>query len=303
MPVLVGYANGNKYYYNSDGSGGATLEVPEDGVDSGISSTLVINSLEDEMAYYGMTPEEIQNVMNKINGVSSLESNPKPATITDPITGNTTISPNGSLLSNSAQSLKNTTEFQKATIELEKQKLQAMNTQNEIQKKQLDLMDYNLIMQGQIFTQLAELNENLNKQTIAISNQTLKTIVNVDTTKLSEANAKIAEYYDKISISQNAINEKSLEKLNKELEKDITFEGKTYSKVELEKLKDLETLKNVKDENETLLNDALELVEDFMTDGFDVAYNPLAFILGELKTEFSKDSAEIETKYNLKGAK
>lgn len=195
MAQQVGYANGQKYYYDDvvDDNKDIVIYMPEEGSGVLASETLVINSLEDEMAYYGMTPEEIQNVMNKINGVSSLESNPKPATITDPITGNTTTSPNGSLLSNSAQSLKNTTEFQKATIEIEKQKIQAMNTQNEIQKKQLDLMDYNLIMQSEIYSQLFSLNENLKAQTTAISNQTLKTTVNVDTTKLSEANVKIAE--------------------------------------------------------------------------------------------------------------
>lgn len=213
MPVLVGYANGNKYYYNSEGSGGATIEVPEEGVDSGVSSTLVFNTLEEEMAYYGMTPEEIQNVMNKINGVSSLESNPKPATITDPKTGNTTTNPNGSLVSNSAQSLKNTTEFQKATIEIEKQKLQAMNTQNEIQKKQLDLMDYNLIMQSQIYSQLADLNANLNKQTTAISNQNLsptfqagQTSINIDTKAIADStNATNQALAQSITAQINAI--------------------------------------------------------------------------------------------------
>lgn len=284
MPVLVGYANGNKYYYNSEGSGGVTISVPEDGDGDGVSSNLVINSLEDEMAYYGMTPEEIQNVMNKINGVSSLESNPKPATITDPTTGNTITNPNGSLLSNSAQSLKNTTEFQKATIEIEKQKLQAMNTQNEIQKKQLDMMDYNLIMQGQIFSQLADLNANLIKQTTAISNQTLKTTVNVDTTELSKANAKIAEYYDFQKNGSSTLKDSNGNQI---------IPQEVQAKINAEKLiEQADTNKTTFDDIKDFVGEALGTVEDGLenalgsTDGFDLNFNPLSYIDEVLMKDF-----------------
>jgi hypothetical protein len=136
--------------------------------------------------------------------------------------------------------------------------------------------EYSLIMQSQIIE--------------AIQNKEFKASINTDS---------ITNAIKEIGLTQNAVNEKALEKLNKELEKDITFEGKTYSKVELEKLKDLEKLKNVKDENDTLLNDGLELYEAFISDGFDITANPLAFILGELQKEFSKDSADIKTKYSL----
>ena len=292
MPVMVGYANGNKYYYNSEGSGGVTLVVPEDDVE-GVSSTIKFNTLEDEMSYYGMTTEQIRSIMDKINGVSTLESTPKPVVTTDSGTGVSTTNLNGSLLSNSAQSLKNTTDFQKATIEIEKQKLNAMNVQNQIEKKKLDLMDYNLIMQSQFYSQMLDLNENLKSLTTATKEQTLKANVTVDTGGLTNV-------IKEIGVSQKSVNEKQLEKLNIELEKDITFDGKTYNKTELSKIKDLETLKNVKDENDTLLNDGLELLEEFMTDGFDLDINPFAVILGELKKEFDKDSLDIQTKYNLK---
>ena len=148
--------------------------------------------------------------------------------------------------------------------------------------------DYSITMQGLIYEQLMNLTEVTKNQKL-----TSTTTTNISTESIAKA-------INDIGLTQNAVNEKSLEKLKKELEKDISFDGKTYSKVELEKIKDLETLKNVKDENDTLLNDGLELVEEFMTDGFDLDYNPLSFILGELKKEFSKDSDEIKTKYNLK---
>ncbi len=148
--------------------------------------------------------------------------------------------------------------------------------------------DYSITMQGLIYEQLMNLTE-------ATKNQKL-----TSTTTTNISTESIAKAINDIGLTQNAVNEKSLEKLKKELEKDISFDGKTYSKVELEKIKDLETLKNVKDENDTLLNDGLELLEELMTDGFDLDYNPLSFILGELKKEFNEDFTEIKTKYNLK---
>lgn len=141
--------------------------------------------------------------------------------------------------------------------------------------------DYSITMQGLIYE--------------AIQNLELKasTTTNISTDSIVNA-------IKDIGLTQNKVNEKTLEKLKLELEKDISFDGKTYNQTELKKIKDLEALKNVKDENDTSLNEGLELIEEFMTDGFDVNYNPFAFILGELQKEFLKDSGEIKTKYNLK---
>ena len=300
-------ADGSKQYFNTtDGTVSfheATPEEIEASMSITVSSTLVINSLEDEMAYYGFSPEEIENVMNKINGVSSLESNPKAVTITDPATGNVTINPNGSLLSNSAQSLKNTTEFQQATIEIEKQKLQAMNTQNEIQKKQLDMMDYNLIMQGQIFSQLAELNENLKAQTVAISNQTSKTIVNVDTSKLSEANVKIADslevqnqHYDFLKNGSDTLKDSNGNKI---------IPREVQAKINAEKLIEQEdTNKTTFDDIKDFVAETLGTVEDSLenalgnTDGFSLDFNPLSYIDEILMTDFieNKDNYYPENK-------
>lgn len=292
-------STGTFSFSTQNGKGTISFSTGEDEVFDVTSSTLSNITLEDEMAYYGMTPEEIQAVMVKINAVSSLDSNPKTVTTIDPATGNQVESSNGSLVRNSAQSLKNTTEFQKATIELEKKKLQAMNFANEIQKKQLDMMDFNLIMQSQMLGAINDLIEQTKKLTSATANQKLSPTFQAGSTTVNFDTKSITDTLKNMTDSQKQINDKKLEKLNLELEKDISFEGKTYSQAELNKIKDLEGLKNVKDENDTLLNDGLELLEEFMTDGFDLDYNPFAFIYGELFNEFAKDSKEIQTKYNL----
>lgn len=109
-------------------------------------------------------------------------------------------------------------------------------------------------------------------------------------------NSKIVEGIQ----SQNKVNEKTLEKLNFELTKDISFEGKQINKAELDKIRNLEILKNVKDENDTDLNEDLSLLDDVLNDGFDLEYNPFKVILEALKDEFVQDSNDIKIKYNLK---
>ena len=145
--------------------------------------------------------------------------------------------------------------------------------------------DYSITMQGLIYEELTNLTQ-------ATKNQQLKSTTNISTDNIANA-------IKDIGLTQNAVNEKTLEKLKLQLSKDISFDGKTYSQAELNKVKDLEGLKNVKEENETSLNDSLDLIDEFMLDGFDANYNPFAFIYGELLTELSKDSLEIQTKYNL----
>lgn len=145
--------------------------------------------------------------------------------------------------------------------------------------------DYSITMQGLIYEELTNLTQ-------ATKNQKLTSTTNVSTESIAKA-------INDIGLTQNAVNEKTLEKLKLQLSKDISFEGKTYSQAELNKVKDLEGLKNVKEENETSLNDSLDLIDEFMMDGFDALQNPFAFIYGELLSELSKDSKEIQTKYNL----
>jgi hypothetical protein len=130
---------------------------------------------------------------------------------------------------------------------------------------------------------------------------------NLDTTAIVNAINGITENQTQINSklvegiqSQNKVNEKTLEKLNIELSKDISFEGKQINKAELDKIRNLEILKNVKDENDTDLNEDLSLLDDVLNDGFDLDYNPFKVILEALKDEFTQDSNDIKIKYNLK---
>lgn len=145
--------------------------------------------------------------------------------------------------------------------------------------------DYTITMQGLIYEELTKLTE-------ATKKQELKSTTSINTDNIANA-------IKDIGLTQNAVNEKTLEKLKLQLSKDITFDGKSYSQAELNKVKDLESLKNVKDENEIDLNESLDLFDELMNDGFDALKNPFAFIYGELLKEFKKDSTEIKTKYNL----
>ena len=145
--------------------------------------------------------------------------------------------------------------------------------------------DYTITMQGLIYEELTKLTE-------ATKKQELKSTMSINTDNIANAIKDIGS-------TQNAVNEKTLEKLKLQLSKDITFDGKSYSQAELNKVKDLESLKNVKDENEIDLNESLDLFDELMNDGFDALKNPFAFIYGELLKEFKKDSTEIKTKYNL----
>lgn len=120
--------------------------------------------------------------------------------------------------------------------------------------------------------------------------------INARTENQTLTNSKIVEGIQ----SQNKVNEKTLEKLNVELTKDISFEGKQINKAELDKIRNLEILKNVKDENDTDLNEDLSLLDDVLNDGFDLEYNPFKVILEALKDEFVQDSNDIKIKYNLK---
>lgn len=177
--------------------------------------------------------------------------------------------------------------------------------QNEILKAQLSnsaitayVLDTQSILLSEVIGELATLNTNITKQIEAIKNSSgsNNVRVNVDTSSLAVANEKIASGVE----NQIATNLKLVEKLNQELNKDINIEGKMYSKIELEKKKDTEILKNVKDENDTLLNESLELVEDFLTDGFDIAFNPIDFIMKNVKDALELETQNIKTKYNLK---
>lgn len=194
MAFFWGYdEDGNKKYYDTTSNKVTMTPVYDESADVTTSSTLTINSLEDEMAYYGMTPEEIQAVMNKINGLDNAQSATKPITVTDPKTNETKTYTDGTLVSNSALSLKNTTLFQQSMVEIEKGKLSAMNLQNEIQKNQLDMMDYNLVMQSQLLGALNDLTTATKNQKLTTGTINVNPSVHIDTTAIAESTQTIAD--------------------------------------------------------------------------------------------------------------
>ena len=301
MSFTYGYdENGNKIYFDSTSHKITMQQVIGD---EPISEKLLPRTLQEDLAIIGFDQTEITNIMNKINKVGESSSAPTPVSTKDPTTGTTTTNVNGSLVSNSAQSLKNNTEYQKAKISIEQSKLSLMSAQNEIQKKQLDMMDYNLLMQGQVYEQIFELNKNIKAQTTAIENQKLTADVNVspsvtiDTTALATATQTLASGVE----DQKATNAKLVEKLDKQIEhfdfmKDGTTElkdsnGNQIKPREVEAKANAEKHIEQKDTNETtfddiadFVSDALGVVEDGVeqvvgsTDGFDLNFNPFAFL-------------------------
>lgn len=290
-----GYDNeGNKIYYDTTSNKITQRPIYDDiDLESNLASSAIqYNLLDDVLGVYGLTLEEIKYLKATMTSVNSM-----PNSVSVDGTGQ------ASLLSTMAQSLKNNTDYQKAHIEIEKTKLTTMTASNDIQKKQIDMMDYNLLMSSQILSSMQDLKtaiENLNLTTGEIK---VNSSVHVDTTKIEESTKVISESIEALAssaTSQKAVNEKQSQKLDIELNKDIDFDGKTYNKIELDKMKSKEQLTNVKDENDTLLNDGLELVEEFMTDGFDLAVNPFNLMMNALKENFITDSKNIQVKYNLK---
>lgn len=196
--------DGKKKYYNTN-SNKITMTPVYD--EAPLSETIVLPTAEKQLKNYGYTDAEVLEIQKRLKDANSINS-----TVSE-----TSTNPNGSLVSNSAQSLKNTALYQKASLQIEKNKLDAMNSSNEIKKKQLDLMDYNLTMQGQIYSQLFELNEALKALTIATKEQKFvggDTSVHIDTSKLTEANTKIAQGVE----NQIATNAKLVENLTKKNE-------------------------------------------------------------------------------------
>lgn len=113
----------------------------------------------------------------------------------------------------------------------------------------------------------------------------------------------IVDAIKEIGVTQNAVNLKMKEKLEQELSKDVQIDGKSINKTELDKLAQIERLKNLKDENNMDLGEMLGLVEDFIDDGFTLDFNPFKFVLDELKKGLVEESEELKVKYNIKGEK
>lgn len=169
----------------------------------GVSLFDSLKTLDEQLSFWGFSDTEVNHIMNKINNVNTAKNEPEPVTYTDPITKQTKTSTNGSLVSNSALSLKNTTDFQKATIELEKGKLQALNESNRIeQMKLVASLDSNRtneasqILASEQYIVLTHILSSLKEIKTALTNQEFtggNTTVHVDTTAIAQSTKTIAD--------------------------------------------------------------------------------------------------------------
>lgn len=250
-------------------------------------------SLSDEMAYYGFSQDFINNVNSKINDVNNTNPIAEPVTISNG-NGGFFQSSKGSIVSNSAQSLKNNTQYQKARLELEQVKVKSMNVQNELLKKQLEMNEFVLVSQSQLNKEIVDLNKNIKAQTQAIIAQKIDLKVeggmnanlNLDITPLAQSNAIIASGVE----NQIATNAKIIETLTK---KNIDLDNK---KENYEFLKD--GLPSLKDSKGNIIkpreSQALKSAEDSILtkdkNTFDSQSNIIDTLSSVLNDEESKNS-------------
>ena len=296
----------DKLRYSTDSSGNVTYSGAV-----GVTLFDSLPTLEDQLSFWGFSDTEVQNVMNKINNVNIAKSEPEPVKYTDPTTQETKTNTNGSLLSNSAQSLKNTTDFQKATIELEKGKLQALNESNRIeQMKLIASLDNNRmneasqILASEQYIVSTKILDSLKEIKTALTNQKFtggNTTVHVDTTAIAESTKTIAdatvalsesatvqkEHYDYLKNGSDTLKDSNGNKITPR---------EVQAKINAEKLIEQEdTNKTTFDDIKDFVGEALGTVEDGLedvlgnTDGFSLDFNPLSYIDEILMTDFIKN--------------
>lgn len=201
-----------------------------------------------------------------------------------------------------------------------KSNLQQQETQNDLLGKLVDNLkasglvsteillqhETNLQVNAEILNNLISLNDNIKSLVSATKNQSfsldtsnIERVLNSGVENQIITNNKIVEGIE----SQKQVNGKQFDKLNQELEKNIFIDGKNLNSLELQDMKNKELYTSASDENNFSLNDGLGIVEDLLTDGFDLDSNPLTMFLNDVKEEFEKESKEIEVKYNIKGVK
>jgi hypothetical protein len=300
----------DKLRYSTDSSGNVTYSGSV-----GITAFKKPETLEEELEFYGFSSSEIENIINKINTVSSTSSDVPTVTTTNPSTGQSVTNEMGSLVSNSAMAYKANTDYQKARIETEKLKITAMNEANRIAQAQLIasldsnyVSDANLQVNAEILNNLINLNNNIKSLTTATKEQKFvggDTSVHIDTTKLAEANAKIAEGVEN-QIETNAKLVENLTKKNEHLDylkngadslKDTN--GDVIKPREVEAKINAEKLIEQSDMNRTTIDEFLEFVPDLVTgafddlgdvigtsDGFNLDFNPLSYVDEILLTDF-----------------
>lgn len=182
----------------------------------------------------------------------------------------------------------------KAEIEYKKADIQAKLKSIKLQEDANAIQLAHLSLQGQIYLQ----NERVIKQnsTLLTNVAKLKSVIASKDSNQTQTNEKIIEGIE----NQIETNNKTLEKLNQQLEKNISINGTNYNSLEVEKMKNKEVYQGAKDENEMELNEFLDgIVEETLTDGFDVNVNPLVTLLESVKTDFEKQIRDIKVLYNI----
>ena len=192
-------------------------------------------------------------------------------------------------------------EYKKADIQAKLKTIKLQEEANAIQQLQLN-------MQGKLYEQ----NERIIKQTSTLLTNIakLKSVIAQKEYSLSTDNlnlgdikldtAPLVESLNNLTTSNKEVNQKIIEKINADLDKNFEFEGKMYNKTELQNLSNVEKIKNLKDENEFSLNDGLEMVEDFMiNDGFSLDFNPFEYLLQQVEDGLKDEFSQIKTKYNI----
>ncbi len=257
------------------------------------------DTLFDVLSRAGYSPERITEIVKeKYDNFERLDSIAKSVTYQDYLTKENKTSTDGSLVSNSAQALKNNTTYQNLKIEIEKNRNVLMSEHNELLKKSLQISDYNLVMQSQILGALNDLTTATKNQNLTTGTINVNPSVHVDTTAIAESTKTIAdatvalsesatvqkEHYDFLKNGSDSLKDTNGNKI---------VPQEVQAKINAEKLIEQEDLnKTTFDDIAGFVNEALGVVEDGVdkvlgsTDGFDLDFNPIAYIDEILMTDF-----------------
>ncbi len=300
MPLTEEEADKLRYSTDSNGNVSYSGSV-------GITAFKKPETVEDELAFYGFSTSEIENIVNKFNAVSDSSSTVDPVTTTNPATGETSTNVNGSLVSNSAKAFKANSDYQKARLETEKLKITAINESNRIAQAQLiATLDSNrtkeatLIMLGEQYLQTDRLIEAIKNQSLTTGTINVNPSVHVDTTAIAESTKTIADAT--VALSESATVQKehyNFLKNGSDSLKDTNgnkiIPQEVQAKINAEKLIEQEDLnKTTFDDIADFAKEALGIVEEGVdkalgsTDGFDLDFNPIAYIDEILMKDFQE---------------
>ncbi len=82
-------------------------------------------------------------------------------------------------------------------------------------------------------------------------------------------------------------------------EKNIVYNGKSYSKMEIDNKVSTEKLAGLEAENSFNIDEVSDFLDDALSDGFDLNYNPFEKMLNLIKSEYEQEEKEIKIKYKF----